>query len=77
MTLIISQKGWVVIPSDLRKKYKLHPGRMVQIVDYGGVLTLVPSLEDPLAQSMGMMKGKGQSLRQALLEEHRQEIENE
>ena len=26
MTLTISNKGWVVIPAELRKKYNLQPG---------------------------------------------------
>ena len=43
MNLTISSKGWVVIPAELRKKYDLHSGRAVQIVDYGGVLALVPA----------------------------------
>jgi AbrB family looped-hinge helix DNA binding protein len=43
MQLTISSKGWVVIPADLRKKYGLKPGDAVNIVDYGGVLALVPA----------------------------------
>jgi AbrB family looped-hinge helix DNA binding protein len=77
MSLTISKKGWVVIPAELRKKYDLAPGKSVQIVDYGGVLALVPSLEDPVQESMGMFYKEGSSLTQALLEDHRQELENE
>ncbi|MBN2499850.1 MAG: AbrB/MazE/SpoVT family DNA-binding domain-containing protein, partial [Anaerolineales bacterium] len=42
-TLTISSKGWVVIPAELRKKYQLTPGTKVIIVDYGGVLSIVPA----------------------------------
>ncbi len=77
MALTISNKGWVVIPAELRKKYHLFPGRTVQIVDYGGVLALVPGLEDPIQESAGMLKSEGRSLMKALLEEHRKEIEHE
>ena len=44
MTVKVSQKGWVVIPIDLRKKYHLEPGTHLNVVDYGGVLSLVPAL---------------------------------
>ena len=68
MTLTISNKGWVVIPAELRKKYRLHPGAEVVIVDYGGVLAIVPAMGDPIKQGRGMLKG-GTSLTKALLEE--------
>lgn len=70
MALVISEKGWVVIPAELRRKYALKPGSMVQIVDYGGVLALVPTLADPIKQAAGMLKGK-KSLTQSLLAERR------
>lgn len=73
MTLTISHKGWVVIPADLRKKYDLHPGRTVQVVDYGGVLALVPAMADPIHQSAGMLADPQDSLTEALLEERAQE----
>ncbi len=68
MTVTVSSKGWVVIPSELRRKHRLNPGAEVQIVDYGGVLAIVPRLEDPVHQAAGMLRGK-QSLRRALLAE--------
>jgi len=70
--LVISNKGWVVIPADLRKKYSLTPGSQVRIVDYGGVLTLVPTLSDAVAEAAGMVKGTA-SLTAALLADHRAE----
>lgn len=72
MPLIVSEKGWVVIPADLRKKYKLHPGAQVSVVDYGGVLALVPAMAKPIRQAAGMLKGRT-SLTRALLTEHRRE----
>ncbi len=73
MILTVSSKGWVVIPAELRKKYDLHSGRTVQIVDYGGVLALVPAMDDPIHQSAGMLFEAGDSLTAALLAEHAQE----
>jgi AbrB family looped-hinge helix DNA binding protein len=68
----ISSKGWVVIPAKLRQKYNLKPGDRVQVVDYGGVVSLVPASADPVTHAAGMLRGRG-SLTKALLEEHRRE----
>ncbi len=76
MNTILSQKGRVVIPPMLRKKYGLKPGARMQFVDYDGVLALVPARNNPIEDTAGMLKG-GDSLTEALLVEHRREIENE
>jgi AbrB family looped-hinge helix DNA binding protein len=68
----ISNKGWIVIPAKLREKYNLKPGDRVQVVDYGGVVSLVPTSADPVTHAAGMLKGGG-SLTKALMEEHRKE----
>lgn len=72
MNLTISEKGWVVIPAELRKKYSLVPGTEVTLVDYGGVLAIIPAMKDPVKQAAGMLKG-GVSLTKTLLEERRKE----
>jgi AbrB family looped-hinge helix DNA binding protein len=72
----ISSKGWVVIPADLRKKYGLKPGDAVNVIDYGGVLALVPVLREPIRQTQGLFAGLG-PLTKELVEEHRREVETE
>ena len=72
MPAIVSEKGWIVIPAELRKKYNLHPGAEVSVVDYGGVLALVPTMPRPVRQAAGMLRGRT-SLTRALLAEHRRE----
>jgi AbrB family looped-hinge helix DNA binding protein len=72
MAVTVSGKGWVVIPVELRRKYNLHPGAEVSVVDYGGVLALVPTLANPVRQAAGMLKGS-KSLTRALLAERRRE----
>lgn len=57
MILTISEKGWVVIPADLRKKYDLNPGTKVTIVDYGGVLSIVRLPNDTIEYGYGLLKG--------------------
>jgi AbrB family looped-hinge helix DNA binding protein len=72
MALTISNKGWVVIPAELRKKYNLQPGTEVVIVDYGGVLSILPALKNPTKQGRGILKGLP-SLKQELTRERAQE----
>jgi len=76
MHVRLSQKGWLVIPAVLRKKYGLKPGVNLQVVDYGGVLAIVPAFKDPVKAGAGMLKG-GESLTQSVVEEHRQERQRE
>lgn len=67
--LTISPKGSVVIPAELRRKYGLSPGGRVRIVDYGGVLSIVPEYADPVAAAAGMLHS-GKPLTNALPAEH-------
>jgi AbrB family looped-hinge helix DNA binding protein len=76
MNVRLSQKGWVVIPAALREKYGLKPGADVQVVDYGGVLALVPAFKDPITDGAGLLKG-ADSLTLAIVEDHRLEREGE
>jgi len=72
MNVKLSQKGWIVIPAAMREKYGLKPGANLQVVDYGGLLAIVPALKNPVKDGAGMLKG-GESLTQTVLEEHRKE----
>ncbi len=72
----ISAKGWVVIPAELRVRYGLKPGMRVQVVDYGGVVSLIPLLKDAIKQAAGMLKGEA-SLTKSLLAEHALEGKHE
>ncbi|HKZ83279.1 MAG TPA: AbrB/MazE/SpoVT family DNA-binding domain-containing protein [Anaerolineae bacterium] len=72
----VSSKGWVVIPVELRKKYDLRPGARVVLVDYGGVLAIVPAMSDSVKESAGILKG-GASLTKALLRERAEELKRE
>jgi AbrB family looped-hinge helix DNA binding protein len=72
----ISAKGWIVIPNELRKKYRLRAGDKVALVDYGGVLSIVPAMTDPVAEAAGLLKGE-RSLTRALLAERAEERAHE
>lgn len=80
-TATVSTKGWVVIPKDLREKYSLKKGTQVQVVDYGGVLAVIPLPDDPVGALLGMLEG-GPSLTAEVLSERaldraREEIRSE
>lgn len=75
-TAKVSRKGWVVIPREIRERYDIKPGDQVQIVDYAGRIAIVPTLNNPVRQSRGLLKGLPK-LTDALLEERRQDLERE
>ncbi len=72
-TMTVSQKGWVVLPAELREKYHLHPGAKVTFVEIEGGLQLVPIPDDPIAALVGFMKDTPELLND-LLEERRREV---
>lgn len=75
-TAKVSAKGWIVIPAQLRRKYGIEPGDEVVIVDYGGVLSLVPKSDRPVRAGRGAIEVGG-SLTEALLRERKLEMERE
>ena len=77
METTISEKGWVVIPVELRRKYHLQPGMKVHFVDYAGVISIIPVRDQPIQEGRGMLAGNGRSLTKALLDDHDQEIRGE
>lgn len=75
-TATVSSKGWIVIPQEIRRRYGLKKGDRVHVIDYGGVVAIVPASGDPIADGFGLLKGRP-SLTEALLEERRRELEKE
>jgi AbrB family looped-hinge helix DNA binding protein len=73
-TSTLSEKGWVVIPLELRERYGLKKGDRVHVIDYGGVISIVPASEVPIKNSLGILKGKT-SLVKALVKSRRQDAE--
>jgi len=57
-TSTLSKKGWVVIPQEMRQRYGLKKGDKVHVIDYGGVISVVPASENPIKNSLGMLKGR-------------------
>lgn len=73
----VSQKGWVVIPADLRAKYQWQTGDRVKVVDYGGVVSLVPVLRRPEDEGMGALRVPRRSLLKRLKRERSAERRRE
>lgn len=66
-------KGQVVIPADIRKKYHIKPGVKMQIMEYGGIIYIIPPVEDPIAAACGLMPARP-SLSAKLLKERKKEF---
>ena len=75
-TAVISSKGWIVIPAELRRKYNLKAGDQVEVVDYGGLLGVLPTSNDPIKDSMGSLKSN-KKLSSILLKERAKERKRE
>ena len=54
----------------------MKPGSAVQVVDYGGVLAIVPVHKDPIRAGSGLLKN-GDSLTEAIVKEHQAELRRE
>ena len=71
---VLSNKGWVVIPNSIRKRYGLKKGDQVNIIDYGDVISIIPLSTDPVKDSAGLLKG-GSSLTKDLIKQRRRDKE--
>jgi AbrB family looped-hinge helix DNA binding protein len=80
MSLVsVTEKGQIVIPAPLRKKFHIKKGSKLRIEEAeGGTIILRPlldvtaPLEDPIEKSKGILKGKT-SLLKSLLDERKKE----
>ncbi|MDX9956596.1 MAG: AbrB/MazE/SpoVT family DNA-binding domain-containing protein [Anaerolineae bacterium] len=76
-TAIISEKGAIVIPKEIREARGLYPGTRVQIVTYGDVTAIVPVPENPVAALDGMFAGDDADWTAILLQERQTDAEHE
>jgi AbrB family looped-hinge helix DNA binding protein len=70
----ILSKGQLVIPSELRKKYRIKPGTEMQLLEYEGIIFLIPPVDEPLAAACGSLPSKP-SLAGQLLKERRKDFQ--
>lgn len=62
----VSVKGQIVIPADLRAKYAIAPGDVVDVCDGEGKILVFPLPKDVIKAGRGFLKGST-SLTKALL----------
>jgi AbrB family looped-hinge helix DNA binding protein len=74
-TVTVSQKGWVVIPAEIRRQHDIKPGDRLRFVDYGDSIGLLPEMRDPVEEAWGSFRGAGllEELKKARAEERRLE----
>jgi len=63
-------KGQIVIPAGLRKKYRIEPGTELQIMEYGGIIYLIPPVDDPVRAACGALPAEP-SLAERLLRDRK------
>jgi AbrB family looped-hinge helix DNA binding protein len=66
-------KGQIVIPAEMRKRYHIEPGTEMQIMEYGGIIYLIPPVKDPILAACGLLPSKP-SLSERLLRERKEEF---
>ena len=64
----VSSKGQIVIPAQLRKKYKIDKGTKLNVLDGDGEIILRPILQDAVQQARGFFRGGVSSLQELLKE---------
>ncbi len=66
-------KGQIVIPAEIRKRYGIEPGTEMQIMEYGGIIYLIPPVHDPVKAACGILPSKP-SLSEKLLKERKSDF---
>ncbi|MFH1824134.1 MAG: AbrB/MazE/SpoVT family DNA-binding domain-containing protein [Candidatus Firestonebacteria bacterium] len=59
MSVTISVRGQMVIPSEIRKKYGIFSQSKIEIIDTGKEIILVPLPKDSFCDSFNIVKGVG------------------
>ena len=55
---IVTSKGQVVIPAEIRKKYGIKPGTQISFLEDNGRLVIQPITEQFIESLAGSLKGK-------------------
>lgn len=65
-------KGQIVIPVDIRKKYKIGKGSRLRIYEERDKIIVEPLPQDPVQEGKGLLKTRGRILK-ALLADRKRE----
>ena len=75
-TVLVSSKGQVVIPKELREKYGIEPAEKVEVTEIDNRICVIPLPADPIKEARGMLK-MGKRASRILLEERRKDKKSE
>lgn len=75
MKTSVTKRGQTVIPSGIRKKYQITEGTVIEWVDTGEVIKIIPIPKDIISTLRGEAKGEG--LLEELLKERRSDKNRE
>ena len=67
-----SPKGQVVIPKNIRRKFNVVAGKLINVFEKDGHIILEPLPDDPIDAACGMLKD-GPSLTKALLKNRKED----
>jgi len=68
---IMSERGQISVPAEIRKRYKIKKGTRLAWLDNGETITVIPLPNDPLEALYGC--AKDENLMEALMEYRREE----
>ena len=77
MIVRVSSKGQIVLPVELRRKYKIEAGSELTVVDMAGTIYLVPVSENPIKDLRGLLSGTPGLSSEEFLAERRRERDRE
>jgi bifunctional DNA-binding transcriptional regulator/antitoxin component of YhaV-PrlF toxin-antitoxin module len=75
MQTSVTKRGQTVIPSQIRKRYKICDGAQLVWLDDGQTITVVPVSDDPIKALRG--QGRGKKLIDRLLNERKRDRDRE
>ena len=75
MTVTISERGQMVLPARIRKRYGIEARSKVEVLDKGGEIVIVPLPKGGFKGSRGLFKGAG--LTEELLRMRKEERKRE
>jgi AbrB family looped-hinge helix DNA binding protein len=67
-----TEKGQVVIPAGIRKKYHISKGTKIIILDKDKEIVMRPLFKEPIKEARGIFK-KGSSALEALMKDRKEE----
>jgi len=66
-------KGQIVIPAEMRRRYHIEPGTEIQVMEYGGIIYLIPPVENPIKAACGVLPSEP-SLSEKLIKGRKREF---